>query len=223
MNWLIITILSYFIFATVSLLDKYLLTSRIPNSKVYAFYIGIFGILVLVLAPFVGFYIPEKSQIALSLLAGAVFVCGLFWFYKALQFFETSRVVPAIGGLTPLFTFGLIYVFFSGKEALSSKEFIAFILLILGSVLINFKKEKLINLKNVKFSLLAASFFSLSFVLTKYVYLALPFWTGFIWRSIGGFLMAICFFIFFQRLKKKFLKKEKNFQKKQLPFSLQTK
>ena len=202
MLWLTITILAYFILAIVFLVDKYLLTGSIPNPKVYAFYVGTLGILVLVLAPFVGFYIPEKSQIALSLLAGAVFVYGLFWFYKTLQLFEASRVVPAIGGLTPLFTFGLIYLFTLGQEILSPKGFMAFILLVLGSILINLKKEKLINLKSFKFCILTAFFFSLAFVLTKYIYLVQPFWNGFIWRSIGGFLMAACFFIFFPEIKK---------------------
>ncbi len=197
MSWLLVAILSYLILAVVSLVDKYLLTNSIPNPKVYVFYVGILGILVLFLAPFVGFYIPEKSQIVLGLLAGAVFIYALFWFYKTLQLFETSRVVPAIGGLVPLFTFGLIYLFSYGREVLSLREFIAFILLILGSILINLKKEKLINLKSFKFSALSAFLLSLSFVLIKYVYLAQPFWNGFIWRSIGGFLASVCFFFFF--------------------------
>ncbi|MDP1538475.1 MAG: hypothetical protein Q8M00_00370 [bacterium] len=214
MLWLIVAIFSYLILAVVFLVDKYLLTGSIPNPKVYAFYVGTLGILVLVLAPFVGFYIPEKSQIALSLLAGAVFVYGLFWFYKTLQLFEASRAVPAIGGLTPLFTFGLIYLFTLGQEILSPKGFMAFILLVLGSILINLKKEKLINLKSFKFSILTAFFFSLAFVLTKYIYLVQPFWNGFIWKSIGGFLMAACFFIFFPEIKKEIFRKREKFQKK---------
>ena len=214
MLWLIVAISAYLILAVVFLVDKYLLTGSIPNPRVYAFYVGTLGILVLILAPFVGFYIPEKSQIALSLLAGAIFVYGLFWFYKTLQLFEPSRAVPAIGGLTPLFAFGLIYLFSWGKEILSFFEIIAFIFLISGSVLINLKKEKLINLKSFKFSALTALLLSLSFVLIKYVYLAQPFWNGFIWKSIGGFLMAVCFFIFFPEIKKEIFKKGEKFPKK---------
>jgi len=206
MLWFLVAISAYLILAVVFLVDKYLLTGSILNPRVYAFYVGTLGILVLILAPFVGFYIPEKSQIALSLLAGAIFVYGLFWFYKTLQLFEPSRAVPAIGGLTPLFTLGLIYLFSWGKEILSFFEILAFIFLISGSVLINLKKEKLINLKSFKFSALTALLLSLSFVLIKYVYLAQPFWNGFIWKSIGGFLMAICFFIFFPEIKKEIFK-----------------
>jgi drug/metabolite transporter (DMT)-like permease len=215
MPWLIITISFYFILAIVFLVDKYLLTGSIPNPKVYTFYVGALGILVLVFAPFVGFYIPTIPQIILAFSAGAIYIYAIFWFYKSLQLFEASRVVPAIGGLTPLFTFALIYLFSRGREILSFLEIIAFIFLILGSVLINLKKEKLINIKSLKFSVLTAFLLSLSFVLIKYVYLVQPFWNGFIWRSVGGFLMAICFFVFFPEIKKEiFIKRREKFPKK---------
>ncbi len=210
MLWLIVAISAYFILAVVFLVDKYLLITSIPNPKVYAFYVGALGILALVLIPFVGFYVPEKSQIILSLLAGAVFIYGLFWFYKTLQVFEASRAVPAIGGLTPLFAFGLIYLFSFGREILSFRQFMAFVLLIFGTVLISVKKEKLINLKSLKFSAAAAFFLSLSFVLIKYVYLVQTFWNGFIWRSIGGFLLALCLFVLFPEIKKEIFGKNKS-------------
>lgn len=214
MLWLIIAIAAYLILAVVFLVDKYLLITSIPNPRVYAFYVGILGILVLLLIPFFGFYVPEASQVILSLLAGATFVYGLFWLYKTLQVFEPSRAVPAIGGLTPLFTFGFIYVFSCGQEVLSFGELIGFILLILGTVLINIKKEKFINLKSLKFAAITAVFLSLSFVLIKYVYLVQPFWNGFMWRSIGGFLTALCFFILFPEIKKEVFAKKENFSKK---------
>ena len=209
MTWLTIAISAYFILAVVFLVDKYLLTEAIPNPRVYAFYVGALGISVLVLAPFVGFYVPGISQLILGVLSGMVFIYGLFWLYKSLQLFEPSRVVPAIGGLTPLFVFGLIYILTLGQETFSLKELTAFILLVLGSILITVKKEKITNLKSLKFSALTAFLLALSFVLIKYVYLAQPFWNGFIWRGIGGFLMAICFFIFFPDVKKEIFGKIK--------------
>lgn len=210
MSWLAVAVSSYLILAVVYLVDKHLLTGFITNPKVYTFYVGILWILALLLIPFVGFYVPEKSQIILSLSAGAVFIWGLFWFYKTLHLFEASRVVPAVGGLTPLFTFVLIYVFTSGQEALSLRGVTAFILLIIGSVLISLRKEKLINLKSFKFSALTALFFSLAFILVKYVYLAQSFWNGFIWRSMGGFLMAVCFLAIFPEIRKEILVKRKS-------------
>lgn len=214
MTWLVVTILSYLILAIVVLVDKYLLTGPISNPKVYAFYVGILGMAILVLIPFVDFYIPDISQIILSLLAGAVFIFALFWFYKTLRSFEPSRVIPAIGGLTPIFTFGLIYLSSFGEENLSFEKIISFILLIIGSFLITLRKEKMITLKSFKFSTLTAFLFALSFVLVKYVYLAQPFWNGFIWKSIGGFLMALLFFLFFPEIRKEIFKKRKRLPKK---------
>jgi len=193
MLWLIISISAYLILAIVSLVDKHLLTGPISNPKVYTFYVGTLGLLALLLAPFVGFYVPEFSQIILSFAAGALFIFALFWFYYALHLFEASRVIPAIGGILPLFTFLLVFIFSGGKETLELLGFLGFILLVLGSVLVTYERSKKISLESFKISVVSAFFFALSFVLTKYVYLAHPFWTGFIWMRIGGALAGVCF------------------------------
>lgn len=214
MLWLIVTISAYLILAIVFLVNKYLLIGPFPNPKAFAFYVGVLGILILILVPFVNFYIPEISQIILSLIAGAIFIFALFWFYKALNLFEASRVVPAIGGFTPLFSFGFIYFFSLGRETLSFLELAAFILLILGSILITLEKRTLMTLNSLQVSAIAAFLFSLSFVLTKYVYLEQTFWNGFIWIRIGGFFAALFFFIFFKEVKEEIFTKKAVFEPK---------
>ena len=194
MLWLPIIIFAYFIFAVTSLIDKYLLTGP-PNPKSYAFYVGVLGISALVLVPFVGFSVPETSQILLALSAGAIFIFAFFWFYTGLENFEASKIVPAIGGILPLFTFGLVYLLSGRQEILGGKEIFAFFLLISGSVLIALERKRGITLGSLKVSVIAAFFFSLAFVFSKYVYLGQPFWSGFIWMRIGGFLAALCFLL----------------------------
>ena len=110
MSWFTAAICSYLLLAIVALVDKYLLVGPIPNPKVYSFYVGMLGVLSLLLIPFVNFYIPDSRQIILSLTAGIFFVLGLFWYYKALNIFEASRVIPAIGGLLPIVSFFLVYI-----------------------------------------------------------------------------------------------------------------
>mgnify|MGYP001583586148 CR=1 FL=1 len=207
MTWLIVAILSYFLLAVVFLLDKYLLAQRIPDPKVYAFSIGLLSILILVIIPFVGFTIPETKVLIISLLTGAIFVLALFWFFKALRDFEASRVVPTVGALSPIFTLILFYFFSEGKETLSSGQFLAFSLLVIGTVLILKEKGKFISLKSFKLSFLAAFLFSLYFVLLKYVYLVLSFWQGTILTRIGGFLMALLFFLAFKEVRQEVFKK----------------
>jgi drug/metabolite transporter (DMT)-like permease len=211
--WLTIAVLSYFILAVVYLIDKYLLVSSIPNPKVYVFYVGALGGLAILLGPFVGFFVPAPTQIFLGIFTGASFVFGLFWFYKALGSFEASRVVPAVGGLTPLFTFVFIY-FLSGQKEISFLIIAALFLLVLGSILIVAERGKFVNFSSFKLSIVSAFFLSLSFVLLKYLYSELPFWTGFIWKSMGGVLMAACFFIIFPEVKKEIFKRQEKKSKK---------
>lgn len=189
--WLTAAIFSYLILAVVFLVDKYLLTGKIQNPKVYAFYVGTLGILVLLFIPFADFSVPTLSQIFISFLAGALWIFGLIWFYRALKLFEASRIVPAIGGLTPLFSVALVYIFSKGKEVLGSSDFLALLFLVLGTVLITYENSK-ISLKSLSISGVAAFLFSLSFVLTKYVYLSQSFLNGYIWIRIGGFIAALC-------------------------------
>lgn len=217
--WLIAAIFSYLILAVVFLVDKHLLTGKIQNPKVYAFYVGTLGILVLLFIPFTNFSVPTLPQISISFLAGAFWIIGLIWFYKALKLFETSRVVPAIGGLTPLFSLTLIYIFSKGKETLNGSDFLAFLFLILGTVLITYENSR-ISLKSLSISGAAAFLFSLSFVLTKYVYLSQDFLNGYIWIRIGGFLAALCLLFLSKDIKKEIFRKKINYSSFISGFSL---
>ena len=217
MSWLIAIILAYFLLAFVSLGDKYLLKGP-PNPKIYAFYVGVLGILALLLIPFVGFSVPGIMGILFCLLAGAMYVFAILGACEGLERFEASRIIPAIGGFMPLFIFGLIYLF-SGGEVLGFKEIIAFILLIFGSVLIAWDPSKKVSFKSLQISVITAFLFALSFVLTKYVYLMLPFWTGFIWIRISAFL-TVLFFILFKEVRNEIFSKKSSFSKKTSAFFL---
>jgi len=208
MTWLLVTISAYFLLAVVFLIDKYLLSKEIPNPVLYSFFIGLSGVLLLPLIPFIDFVIPNIPHIILSFLAGVSSVAGLYWFFKALKDFEASRVVPAVGGLVPLFSFFFVYIFSLGKETLSLPGVIAFALLVAGSFLITLEKGKSITLKSLKLCLISSFFYALSFVLAKYVYLSQPFLSGLVWIRIGGVLMALAFFILFPDLKKEIFKKK---------------
>jgi len=212
MSWIILIIFAYFILAINSLIDNYLLLGA-PNPKSYAFHIGVLGIMTLVLIPFVGFSVPGISQIMVSLIAGVVFVLSLYFFYLGLEYYEPSRIVAAIGGLLPLFSFILVSIY-SRKLIFSGiKEISAFILLIFGSFLITFEKKKRISFKSFKISIIAAFLFALGFVLMKDVYLHQPFWHGFIWMRIGAFLTSICF-LFTKEVRDEVFHKKSTFTRK---------
>lgn len=212
MPWLLVIILAYFLFALNNLGDKYILAGP-PNPKIYSFYVGLLGILILFLIPFVNFSLPSWGQVLLSLLIGSIFLLALFSFYNALENFEASRVIPAIGGILPLFTLGFIYFFSQGKEVLTLKYFLPLLLLILGSFFITFEKKGVISFRGLRISALTAFLFALVFVLSKYIYLEQGFWPGFILMRIGGFLAAFCF-LFFKEVRGEIFKRKFTFQKK---------
>jgi len=130
MLWLTPIILAYFLFAIVALGDKYLLKGP-PNPKIYAFYVGVLGILTLFLIPFVGFSIPGVLGLLFCLLAGTIYIFALLGLYEGLEKFEASRIIPAIGGFSPIFILALTYSFSGGKEILGYRELLAFLFLLL--------------------------------------------------------------------------------------------
>ncbi len=192
MLWLIIAILAYFLFAFVSLGDKYLLKGA-PEPKTYTFYVGVFSSFALILIPFVGFSVPGFVEILFCFLAGILLMIGVFATYEGLERFEASRIIPAMGGFVPVFTLAFTYLFSRGQAVLGIKEIIAFIFLVLGSILISYSSSQKLPFKSLKISAVAALFFSLGFVLSKYVYLMLDFWTGFIWIRIGAIITGLLF------------------------------
>ncbi len=194
MLWLTLTIISYCCSAVTSVVDKIFLSGPIPKPKAYAFYIGVLGILALVLIPF-GFQVPPLQIILIALFAGGIWMVGIIYLFKGLRQFEASRIIPAIGGFLPLFTLGLVYLFSwrtnLSTPLLTSWHLLSFVLLILGSVLINFQKDKRLTAKSLILSVWTAFLLALNFVATKIVFLNQPFISGIVWTRIGAFLVAL--------------------------------
>jgi len=196
MSWLIIAITAYFINAVNSIVDKFLLTSSVIKPVAYSFYIGVLGLFVLIFIPFVNFTIPSPSQLFINLFTGVIFILAIFTFFNALWKGETSRILPLVGGLIPICILALSFIFL--EERLISRQLGAFFLLVPGTVLISIKKRKIgtPSETDVFLAILASFIYACAFVLTKFVYLNQPFWSGFIWIRIGSFLGALSFLAF---------------------------
>ncbi|MBI1984806.1 MAG: hypothetical protein HYS60_01690 [Candidatus Wildermuthbacteria bacterium] len=196
MAWLIFAITSYVMFAAVSLADKYLLSKARIQPALYAFSIGVLGMLTFLLIPFVGFLLPPLPQLLLSIGSGVFLIYALYWYATGVQRYEASRIIPAMGSLSALFVFFFLFLFSGGQTILSLPQFFSFFLLILGAFLITFEKGKGMNLQSMRIAFLNAFFFGLAFVMAKYVYLSQPFWSGFITMRIGGLIVALLLLIF---------------------------
>lgn len=197
-GWIVLSVAAYFLQALAVILDKFLLSGRVQRPSTYAFWVGVFGLGALVLAPF-GFFVPNASVITNAVISGTAFTAGLFFFYGAIQAGEASRVAPIVGALSPVFTF-LISRAVLG-ETLEKGELVAFAILIVGGVLASVSLRKNENsvpghwVRIFGYAAVAAFLFAVTYVFEKAVFNATPFISGFIWTRIGGFLGALPFLV----------------------------
>ncbi len=211
--YLIAAIAAYLMNAGVYVADKFLLSKQVHSSIVYTFYVGIWSLANFVLLLYDPF-LPGIGQFFIDISAGLLFLVTLIFWYKALHQSEATRVVPIVGALTPIFSFILSYLFLGA--VLSLQEFIAFIILIAGGLLISIKRtrtyflgETMERIKNIygntlgRFSaemrptrrlimnsIISAFFFAAYYVLIKYIYshTGQPFVGAFVWSRLGSFI-----------------------------------
>lgn len=198
MNWILIALIAQFLFALVFILDKFFVSKTVLKPVVYAFWAGVLQILVLVFVPF-GFKVISPLQILISLSSGALFVLANLLFYQAIQSKEISRIAPVVGGLIPIFTILLSFLFIG--ERLTAIQLAAFVLLVLGGIIMLLPLKGKLSLGFLSASalgiiVLSSFFFSGSFVLSKYIFLKQSFINGLIWTRLGAVLTAGLFLLF---------------------------
>jgi len=191
MIWLISIILSYFFFAFASLGDKIVLSGP-SKPKSYTFFVGVFSILAVFLIPFVEFGFPSGQTLAWIILEAIIYVAGLYALFYALENFEVSRIVPTIGATQPIFIAVLSFVFW-GFQSVEARNVLAFAVLLVGSVLISIDKNPKITRKSLEIGLITSLLFSLDFIFSKFVFLDMAFWPGFIWMRIFSFVFVLAF------------------------------
>ena len=195
--WIIVAVIAYFLFAVAALGDKYLLSGPLPSPKTYAFYVGVLGGGAAVLLFVFGFVaIPETPILLLGLLAGIMRTLFLFALFRALQLFEASRIIPALGGILPIFLLLFVFFFAGDTTIFLPKNFLAFLLLVAGAVGISFVRDRRVTLQSIALAALAAFLGALSFFFSKFIYDAQPFLSGLAWLLAGAFLMSLVFLAF---------------------------
>lgn len=193
-SYIFITMLAYLCFALTGIGDKLILTKSIKHPLSYAFFVGIFSPIVIILGP-LGLRMIEFDQMLVAFFGGACFVYALYFFYSAIAESSSSRVVPIEGGLVPVAT--LILAFFVVDERLSGLQIIAYSLLVIGAVLISFERvEKGMIPKSLLNAAIAAIFFATALTLYKYTFNQTNFISGLIWTRMGLFIGALTFLTF---------------------------
>lgn len=197
MNWVLISVIAYFLSGANSVIDKYLLHRSIPHPLVYAFYVGIFSIFSVIIAPF-GLVWPGVEHFLYAIGVGVIFLGALVAFFIALKADEASRIVALVGGATPGFIL-VLSIFVFGVTP-THREFLALALLVFGTVVISTRRNQKCSLiefhkhecvQSTEIALLAAFLFALFFVSAKFVFNSQEFISGFVWTRVGSFLGAI--------------------------------
>jgi drug/metabolite transporter (DMT)-like permease len=198
--WLAASLIAYFFLAIVSLFDRYLLVGPMPSPKAYTFNVGIFGLVFcLILFFFAGIDFPSVNIIMLGLLIGVIRIIAILFLTISITKSEVSRVVPAIGALQPIFSFLLFFLFLPQSLAFSVFQAIAFILLVFGSALISVKKfnKEFFNFRTLKYPIAASFLYSLTFFLTKYLFIKEnDFLIGIFLILFGSGLASLAFIVF---------------------------
>lgn len=210
-SWLIIALLAYLFFSLAFFGDKLMLAGR-QNAKLYTFYVGGLSLLAVFLVPFAHLVVPTPLAVVWMVLTAATSLLGIYSMFVALEKFEVSKVMPTIGGLQPLFILVLTWLFW-GFQHISGWQYVALVLLVLGSITISLEKKLSLTRQYLKWTVFSSLAFSLNYVFSKLVFESVPFLEGLI-GILGFTLLFVLPMLFDRSLRHEVFAKKGTFNKK---------
>lgn len=206
MSWFLVAILAYFLLAVVNLTDKFLIDNVVRSSKTYAFLVCSLGALVFLISPWFLHY-PGVFLLGANLITGAIFAGAIFFLYEALRRGEAARTIILIGGLIPVFSIFISWIFLG--DTFNFVQILGLIFLLIGIFLVAFLpgrhsfweklwlglRKEYYKKRSIRLILLASFFYAVFFTATKYVYASQEFWSAFIWVRLGA-MITVLFFLF---------------------------
>jgi uncharacterized membrane protein len=185
MSWLFLALGGYFVSALTSVVDKFLLADRIKEPSVYAFFVSLLSLFVLVFIPF-GIQPMGWGTFVLFLSSGVLFLYGLVAFYTAVRASEVSRVAPLVGITTAIVAGGVSLAVGSvAGLSFAPGHFFALALLLGGAFLIAFDLPLRPIDALLASTFLAGLFMAFSLLLLKTGYRQADFLSGFVWSRLG--------------------------------------
>lgn len=201
MDWITLTILASFAWATIAVLDKYFVDKMFSSLLIPYIMTGFFGI-----AAFVGVWVlgileyMPPAYIAWALFAGLC-MGALVWFYfKAMQSDEVSRVAPLLKLAT---IYVVVASFFVFNESFSWVVYLGIAALVMGSILISLKpgKKRKFKLNKAFYYMIAGGILlSTAQLITKHVVNTYDYWTAFAYIRLGVGIFILPFFLYHFRL-----------------------
>ncbi len=202
MAWILVATLGQFLNAIVAFLDKYIVTDEraMPRPFVYAFYSCLLTggwIIIFILGSIPGLSaigvphpsnieLPSIQVVSMAFLTGYTFFMALVSMYTALQKSEAINVLPVIGAVSAIATFGMNYLFLG--VTLTSNFIFGIVILSLGTLLV---AQTLPRLETVVHVIHSGLFFALHYITMKGLFLETSFDDGFFWSRLGFVLFAL--------------------------------
>lgn len=190
MIWLLAAVGGHLLNAAAFIIDKSLLSAAFKRSGTYATVIGVFSSTILVLLPWTNPQLPFTTWISIAVF-GSVFVLALWAFFEALSRGETSRVVPVIGSLIPVFT--LIDSALLVNERLAPRVLVGLAVLMLATILLTRGGHEGHRLdgETIGICIFAAFMFAASSVSGKYAFDHAPFLDAFVLSRMFSIVLAL--------------------------------
>ena len=187
--WIALAAFAQLISAGIVFVDKYVLVSKTSIGKpiVYAFYVSVLSVFVIVLVPFGVVSLPSVVTVILSLASSATFIASIIFLYKALKEGHASDIMPIVGGTAAIATALCAYQWL--HQDLPHAFVPAFGLMVVGMLLIShFRLTK----HQQVMVILSGIFFGVTAFLIKLIFLETTFIDGFFWSRMGNVVVALC-------------------------------
>jgi drug/metabolite transporter (DMT)-like permease len=202
MNWILLATAGQFLNAIVAVLDKYIVSDEkvLPRPFVYAFYscllTGFWAVIYFIgLIPFFAdlgvptfknVEFPTIQVVAMAFLTAYTFFMALVSMYDALKRSDAAIIMPVIGTISALATFGLSYIFLNSQ--LTEGHIAGIVLMSLGTL---FVAKSLPELSVILHVFHSGIFFALHYITMKGLFLETSFDDGFFWSRVCFVLFAL--------------------------------
>jgi drug/metabolite transporter (DMT)-like permease len=202
MSWILLAAFGQFLNAVVAILDKYIVTDEkaLPSPFAYAFFSCLItgGWVLIYVIGFVPNFaavgvptlanvqIPTIQVVGMAFLAAYTFFMALMSLYSGLKEVDASDLLPVIGAVSAIATFGMSYLFLD--VTLSTTSILGIVLLASGTLLVSsLQLPKKISMMAVHSGL----FFALHYITLKGLFQETSFDDGFFWSRIGFVFFAL--------------------------------
>jgi len=186
--WVYIAIIGYALLAVEAVMSKYILAARMKDWPLYAFYVGIFSVFSLFLAPF-GIKWQGILPFLISFLSGIIFFLSLSFLFYSLVRSSASRVYVLFGAVSTIVTAVLARLMIG--EIISKREVAGILFLLLGGAVISYKFYASRFFSHWRGATLAGILAALSLILLKLGYDNGTFVNGYIISRMGIMFAAL--------------------------------